>query len=72
LPRIFEALNYTVLDANPFIKDPQIKNEIVGMGIQNIEPFFLAKSDHASVFMQHYNDEQYRLSKAILGDNLLT
>jgi translation elongation factor P/translation initiation factor 5A len=42
------------------------------MGIQNIEPFFLAKSDHASVFMQHNNDEQYRLSKAILGDNLLT
>jgi hypothetical protein len=42
------------------------------MGIHNIELFFWAKSDHASVFIKHYNGEQYRLSKAILGDNLLT
>jgi hypothetical protein len=71
-PHVFGALNYTVLDTNPFIKDPQISNEIVVMGIQNIERFFWAKNDHASIFIQHNNDEQYRLSKAILGDNLLT
>jgi hypothetical protein len=71
-PHVFGALNYTVLDTNPFIKDSQISNEIVVMGIQNIERFFWAKNDHASIFIQHNNDEQYRLSKAILGDNLLT
>jgi hypothetical protein len=39
------------------------------MGIQNIEQFFWAVNGHASVFIQHNNDEQYRLSKLIFGDN---
>jgi hypothetical protein len=71
-PHVYGAFDYTVLDTNPFIKDPEINNEIVVMGVQNIESFFWAKSDHSSIFIQHNNNEQHRLSKAILGSNLLT
>ena len=71
-PDVFGTLNFTVLATNPFIKDPKVNNEIVVMGIQNIERFFWAKNDHTAIFVQHNNNEQYRLSKTILGDNLLT
>jgi hypothetical protein len=71
-PHVFGSLNYTVIESNPFIKDPQINKEIVLMGAQNIEHFFWSKNDHSSIFIQHNNDEQHRLSKAILGDDLLT
>ncbi|WP_157828126.1 SHOCT domain-containing protein [Paraglaciecola sp. MB-3u-78] len=71
-PHAFGEFNYTVLDTNPFIKDSNINNEIVVMGVQNIERFFRAKNEHTSIFIQHNNNEQHRLSKAILGDNLLT
>jgi len=71
-PDIFGEFNYTVLETNPFIKDPKINNEIVVMGIQNIEGFFWAKNEHTSIFIQHNNNKQHRMSRAILGDNLLT
>lgn len=70
-PMLFGALNYTVPDTNPFIKEPTIQDEIVVMGAQNVEHFFWAKNNHASIFVQHNNSEQHMLSKAKLGDNLL-
>ena len=72
LPEIFGVRNYTISQSNPFVKNPEINDEIVVMGGQNIEHFFWAKNDHASIFIQHNNIEQHRLSKATLGDNLLS
>jgi hypothetical protein len=71
-PNVFGSLNFTVVSTNPFIKDPTINNEIVVMGIQNITDFFWAKNNQAAIFLQHNINEQYRLSTAMLGDNLLT
>jgi hypothetical protein len=71
-PQAFGDRSYTVSQTNPFIKQPEINDEIVVMGSQNIEHFFWAKNDHASIFIQHNNNQQHRLSKAKVGDNLLT
>jgi hypothetical protein len=71
-PLEFGALNFTVPKTNPFVKYPEINNEIVVMGGQNIEQFFWAKSDHASIFIEHDNSEQHWLSKSKVGDDLLT
>ena len=70
-PLVFGARNYTVPRTNPFIKDPKINNEIVVLGGQNINHFFWAKNNHGVIFIQHNNIEEYRLSKAKVGDNLL-
>ncbi|MFT6988264.1 MAG: hypothetical protein ACJASL_000226 [Paraglaciecola sp.] len=71
-PQAFGDRSYTVSQTNPFVKQPEINDEIVVMGSQNIEHFFWAKNDHASIFIQHNNNQQHRLSKAKIGDNLLT
>jgi hypothetical protein len=71
-PLMFGARNYTVPETNPFVKEPQINNEIVVMGGQNVEHFFWAKNEHTSIFIQHNNSEQHRLSKAKVGEDLLT
>ena len=69
-PLMFGALNYTVSQSNPFIKTPEIHNEIVVMGGQNIHHFFWAKYSHKSIFIQHNNRVQYWLSKAKIGVDL--
>ena len=38
---------------------------------QNIDDFNWTKNEHASIFIQHSNKEQYWLSKANMGDDLL-
>lgn len=71
-PMLFGTRNHTVPQANPFIKEPEIVDEIVVMGGQNIEHFFWAKNNHASIFIQHNNNQKHQLTKAKVGDNLLT
>jgi hypothetical protein len=70
-PLIFGARNYTVPQSNPFVKEPNINDAIVILGSQNVEHFFWAKNNHASIFIQHNNGEQHWLSKASVGDDLL-
>ncbi len=70
-PLAFGSRNYTVSQTNPFIKNSEVIDEIVVMGGQNIEHFFWAKNNHASIFIQHSSSQQYQLTKAKLGDNLL-
>ena len=69
-PLLFGARNYTVSQTNPFIKTPEIHDEIVIMGGQNIQHFFWAKYSHKSIFIQHNNRVQYWLSKAKVGVDL--
>lgn len=70
-PQMFGARNYTVSESNPFTKNPEINDEIVIMGGHKIDSFFWAKNNYASIFIQHNDDKQHRLSKAEVGDNLL-
>jgi hypothetical protein len=69
-PLMFGARNYTVSQSNPFIKTPEIHDEIVVMGGQNIQHFFWAKYSHKSIFIQHNNRMEYWLSKAKIGVDL--
>lgn len=70
-PLLFGSRNYTVSQANPFLKEPEINDEIVVMGGQNIDKFFWAKYSYESIFVQHINSEQQQgLSKAKIGVNL--
>jgi hypothetical protein len=69
-PLMFGARDYTVSASNPFIKTPEISDEIVVLGAQNIEHFFWAKYSHETIFVQHNNQTQHWLSKAKVGVNL--
>ena len=69
-PLMFGARNYTVSQSNPFIKAPEINNEIVVMGAANIKHFFWAKNSYESIFIQHNNGVLHWLSQAKVGVNL--
>ncbi|MEP1446793.1 MAG: SHOCT domain-containing protein [Paraglaciecola sp.] len=69
-PLIFGARNYTVSQTNPFLKTPEINDEIVVMGGHDITHFFWAKYSHESIFIHHYIDKQHWLSKSRIGVNL--
>jgi LPXTG-motif cell wall-anchored protein len=69
-PLMFGARNYSVSDNNPFVKTPEINDEIVVMGGQDIKHFFWTKYSHESIFIQHNNRVQHWLSKAKIGLNL--
>ncbi len=69
-PQIFGARNYTVSERNPFVKTPEINDEIAIMDGQNIKHFFWAKYSHNTIFIQHNNEIQYWLSKAKVGAKL--
>ena len=70
-PLTFGARNYTVSASNPFIKEPKISNEVVLLNGQSIEDFYWTKIEHASIFVQHNNGNQHRLSRTSLGDDLI-
>lgn len=69
-PMMFGARNYTVPQSNPFVKTPEINDEIVVMGGQHIEQFFWAKNSYESIFILHNNSVQHWLSKAKVGIDL--
>jgi hypothetical protein len=62
-PMLFGARNYTVSETNPFLKDPEVSNEIVILGGHNIEHFFWTKYSHNTIFVKHNDNEKFRLSK---------
>lgn len=69
-PLTFGARNYTVSQSNPFVKTPEINDEIIVMGGHDVTNFFWAKYSHQSIFIQHYIGKQHWLSKARIGVNL--
>jgi hypothetical protein len=69
-PLVFGFHNYTVSESNPFVKTPEINDEVVVLGGQNVEHFFWAKYSHEAIFIEHNNKEQYWFSKAKVGSNL--
>ncbi|MCF2947087.1 hypothetical protein L0668_03145 [Paraglaciecola aquimarina] len=68
-PKKFGARNYLIPPNNPFIKDPSVDDEIVFMGAKHIENFYWAKSDNASIFINHKNAKNYSVSEVMYGDD---
>lgn len=58
-PKKFGLRNYTVPTSNPFIKQDDIANELLVIGLQHIEQFtWPHKDNHSFLALHHYKQQQ--------------
>lgn len=72
-PEKFGLRNYTIPHNNPFIKDPNIQDEIIILGVQNISQFTWSKQTKNQLIVTHAYNHEHLISLSSLGhDYLLT
>ncbi len=70
-PNKFGLKNYTIPRNNPFIKDPNVEDEIVVLGAQNIQHFTWSKKTRNQLVLTHNFNEEQTISITPVGSNYL-
>lgn len=72
-PKKFGLRNYTIPHTNPFTKEPNIQDEIIVLGAQNINQFTWSKQTKNQLILTHKYNNEHLISVSALGsDYLLT
>ncbi|XQW85004.1 hypothetical protein ACOYR1_18065 [Thalassotalea piscium] len=70
-PEKFGLRSYTTPNNNPFINQPEIPDELLIIGAQQIKQFLWQKNNDQQLIVSHVYDHQPLLSQLDYGDNLL-
>jgi hypothetical protein len=69
-PEQFGTINYSIPQANPFIADSEVNDELVLFGAQNTSQFIWTKHTKDNLFLSHNFNNQSLISLVSLGSNL--
>jgi hypothetical protein len=70
-PNKFGLKNYTIPRNNPFIKSPQIEDEIVVLGAQQIQHFTWSKKTRNQLILTHQFNKEQMISVTSIGSDYL-
>ncbi|MEW6990582.1 SHOCT domain-containing protein [Colwelliaceae bacterium 6441] len=68
-PAKFGLRSYTVPVKNPFNSHPEIPDEIIAMGINNLHTFYWSKGSNDELILTHATQEQFRMSNLKEGED---
>ncbi|WP_426358976.1 hypothetical protein ACPUVO_01655 [Pseudocolwellia sp. HL-MZ19] len=70
-PNKFGLKNYTIPRNNPFIKNPQVEDEIVVLGAQEIQHFTWSKKTRNQLILTHQFNAEQNISVTPVGSDYL-
>lgn len=70
-PKRFGLRNYTIPHANPFTKDPNIQDEVIILGAQDINQFTWSKQTKDQLIITHKYNGEHLISISSLGSDYL-